>query len=96
MDGGWRKLHNEEICNFYSSLNIIRMIKSRRMRLTRHVTRKGIRGMQYRILVGNPEVPPGRPTRRWKIILKWITEKQDGIAWTYLIWLRIGTSGWLL
>jgi hypothetical protein len=43
MVGGCRKLQNEEYRNFYSSPSIIRMIKSRRMRLTRHVARKGIR-----------------------------------------------------
>jgi hypothetical protein len=43
--GGWRKLHNEELHNLYSSPSIIRMIKSRRMRLTGHVARMGRRGM---------------------------------------------------
>jgi hypothetical protein len=38
VTGGWRKLHNEEVNNFYSSPSIIRMIKSRRMRWTGHVT----------------------------------------------------------
>jgi hypothetical protein len=37
--GGWRRLHNEELRNMYTSLNIIRMIKSRRMRWARHVAR---------------------------------------------------------
>jgi hypothetical protein len=37
--GGWRKLHNEELHKFYSSINIIRMMKSRRMRWTENVTR---------------------------------------------------------
>jgi hypothetical protein len=39
VTGGWRKLHNEELHNFYSSQSIIRMIKSRRMRWARHVVR---------------------------------------------------------
>jgi hypothetical protein len=39
--GGWTKLHNEELHDLYSSLNIIRMIKSRRMRLAGHVARMG-------------------------------------------------------
>jgi hypothetical protein len=43
--GDWRKLHNEELHNLYSSPNIIRMIKSRRMRWTGHVARMGRRGM---------------------------------------------------
>jgi hypothetical protein len=41
VTGGWRKLHNEELHNLYSSPNIIRMINSRRMRLTGHVARMG-------------------------------------------------------
>jgi hypothetical protein len=41
MTGGWRKLHNEELHNLYSSPNIIRIMKSRRMRLARHVARMG-------------------------------------------------------
>jgi hypothetical protein len=43
--GGWRKLHNEELHNLYSSPNIIRMIKPRRMRWAGHVARVGRRGM---------------------------------------------------
>jgi hypothetical protein len=44
VTGGWRKPHNEELHNLYSSLSIIRMIKSRRMRWAGHVTRMGRRG----------------------------------------------------
>jgi hypothetical protein len=52
--GGWRKLHNEELHNLYSSLDIIRMIKSRRMRWAGYVARVQKR-TAYRILVGKPE-----------------------------------------
>jgi hypothetical protein len=52
---GWRKLHNEELRNLYSSPRIIRMIKSRRMRYTGHVARMGERRNSCRILVGKPE-----------------------------------------
>jgi hypothetical protein len=45
MTGGWRKLHNEELHNLYSSPSIIRTIKSRRMRWSGHVARTGRRGM---------------------------------------------------
>jgi hypothetical protein len=45
VTGNWRKLHNEELHNLYFSRNIIRMIKSRRMRGARHVGRMGGRGM---------------------------------------------------
>jgi hypothetical protein len=53
--GGWRTLHNEELHNLYSSPSIIRMIKSRRMRLTGRVARIGEKRNAYRILVGMPE-----------------------------------------
>jgi hypothetical protein len=45
VTGGWRKMHNEELHNLYSSPSIIRMIKSRRMRWAGHVARKGRQGM---------------------------------------------------
>jgi hypothetical protein len=53
--GGWTKLHNEELHNLYFSPNIIRMIKSRRIRWTGHVARMGKKRNPYRILVGKPE-----------------------------------------
>jgi hypothetical protein len=53
MMGDWRKLHNEELHNLYSSPNIIRMIKSRRIRWARHVARMGEKRNAYRILVGS-------------------------------------------
>jgi hypothetical protein len=54
MTGCWRKLHNEELHNLYSSPSISRMIKSRRMRWPGHVAQMGKRN-EYRILVGKPE-----------------------------------------
>jgi hypothetical protein len=45
MKGGWKKLHNEELHNLYSSTSVKRMIKARRMKWTVHVTRMGRRGM---------------------------------------------------
>jgi hypothetical protein len=48
VTGDWRKLHNEELNKFYSSPNIIRMIKSRRMRFAGHLARIGRRGMHIR------------------------------------------------
>jgi hypothetical protein len=49
----WRKLHNEELHNVYSSPSIIRMIKSSRMRLVEHVARIGRRGMHVGFLLGS-------------------------------------------
>jgi hypothetical protein len=67
VTGEWRKLHNEELRDLYSSPTIIRIIKSRRMRWTGHVARMGEKRNAYRLLVGKPEGkrPLGRPRRRW-------------------------------
>jgi hypothetical protein len=86
--GVWRKLCNEEIHNLCSSPNIIRMIKSRRVRCTGHVTRMWEHRNAYRTLVGKPEGKraPGRPRRRWvdniKIHLREIG--WDGMNWIEL------------
>jgi len=53
VTGEWRKLRNEELNDLYSSPNIVRMIKSRRMRWAGHVARMGERRGVYRVLVGN-------------------------------------------
>jgi hypothetical protein len=53
--GGWRKQHNEELHNLYSSPSIIRIIKSRRIKWAGHVARMGEKRNAYRILVGKPE-----------------------------------------
>jgi hypothetical protein len=60
-------VHNEELHNLYSSPNIIRIIKSKRMGWTGHVVGMGETRTAYRILVGKPEGkrPLGRPRRRW-------------------------------
>jgi hypothetical protein len=67
MAGEWRKLHNEELRDLYSSLSITRIIKSRRMRWAGHVARMEENRNAYRLLVGRPEGkrPLGRPRRRW-------------------------------
>jgi hypothetical protein len=66
VTGDWRKLHNEELHNLYSSPNIIRMITSRRMRWAGHVARMGAKKNAYRILVGKSEGkrPLGTQRRR--------------------------------
>jgi len=63
----WRRLHNEELSDLYSSPNIVRVIKSRRMRWAGHVAHTGEERGTYRVLVGKPEGkrPLGRPRRRW-------------------------------
>jgi hypothetical protein len=67
VTGEWRQRHNEELRDLYSSLSIIRIIKSRRMRWAGHVARMGEKSNAYRFLVGRPEGkrPLGRPRRRW-------------------------------
>jgi len=55
VTGEWRRLHNEELNDLYSSPNIVRVIKSRRMRWAGHVTRMGQERGVYRVLVGKPE-----------------------------------------
>jgi hypothetical protein len=99
VTGDWRKLHNEELHNLYSSPSIIRMMKSRRMRWTGHVAGMGEKRNAYRILVGKPEGkrPLGRPRLRWvdniKIDLRetgwdgldWIDLAQDRDQWRALV-----------
>jgi hypothetical protein len=53
--GELRKLHNKELCDFYSLPSIIRIIKSRRMRWVKHEAQMGEKRNAYRLLVGNPE-----------------------------------------
>jgi hypothetical protein len=72
ITGEWRKLNNEELDDLYSSPNIIRVIKSRRMRWAGHVARVGERRGAYRVLLGKPEGKRqlGRPRRRWEDNIK--------------------------
>jgi hypothetical protein len=72
--GEWRKLHNEELHNLYSSPDIIRQFKSRRMRIAGHVARMVEERKVYKCLVGKPEGkrPLGRPRRRWEDGSEWI------------------------
>jgi hypothetical protein len=50
--GEWRRLHNQEVCDLYSSTNITRVIKSRKMRLAGHLARMGDRRGAYRVFGG--------------------------------------------
>jgi hypothetical protein len=67
VTGEWRKLHNEELHDLYSSPSIIRIMKARRMRWAGHVARIGEKRNTYRLLVGTPEGRRqlGRTRRRW-------------------------------
>ena len=67
VTGEWRRLHNEELNDLYSSPNIVRVIKSRRMKWAGHVARMGEEREVYRVLVGKLEGKRllGRPRRRW-------------------------------
>jgi hypothetical protein len=88
VTGDWRKLHNEELHNLYSSPNIITIFKSRRMRLAGHVARMGENRNAYRILVGKPEGrrPLGRPRRRWVDNIK--TDLRE-IGWDGMDWVDL-------
>ena len=55
VTGEWRKLHNEELSDLYSLRNIVRVVKSRRMRLAEHVARMGEGRGAHRVLMGKPE-----------------------------------------
>ena len=74
VTGEWRKLHNEELNDLYNSPNIIRVIKSRRMRWAGHVVSMGKKRGVYKVLAGKPEGkrPLGRH-RDGRIILRWIS-----------------------
>jgi hypothetical protein len=99
VSGEWRKLHNEELRDLYSSPSIIRIIKSRRMRWAGHVACMGEKRSAYRLLVGKPEGkrPLGRPRRRWVDNIRkglgevgwrdvdWIGLAQDRSRWRALV-----------
>jgi hypothetical protein len=88
VTGEWKRLHNEELNDLYSSPNIVWVIKLRRMRWAGHVARMGERRGKYRILVGKPEVkkPLGRPRHRWEDTIKMDLQEVGcgGMDWTNL------------
>jgi hypothetical protein len=99
VTGEWRKLHNEELRDLYSSSSIIRIIKSRRKRWAGHVARMGEKRNSYRLLVGNPEgkAPLGSRRLRWVDNIRmdlgevgwgdvgWIGLAQDRNRWRALV-----------
>ena len=72
VTGEWRRLHNEDLYALYVTLNMIRVMKSRRLRRTGHVARMGAKRSVYRVLVGKPEGrrPLGRLRHRWEDNIK--------------------------
>ena len=99
ITGEWRKLHEEELVHLYSSLNIVQVIKSRRMRWVGLIARIGEKRGVYRVLVGKPEGkrPLGRPRHKWEGSIKrdlqeagcgamdWIDLPQDRDRWQALV-----------
>jgi hypothetical protein len=89
VTGQWRRLHNGELHNLYSSSDIIRQIKSRRMRWAGHVARMGEGRNVYRVLVGKPEGKRQleRPRRRWEDGIKMDLREigwGGGVEWIHL------------
>ena len=76
----WRKLHNEELSDLYSLPNIVRVVKSRRMRWAGHVARTGEGRGVYRVLVGKPVGKRllGRPRGRWEDNIKMDLQEVGG------------------
>jgi hypothetical protein len=99
VTGEWRRLHNEELNDLYSSPNIIWVITSRRMRWAGHVARMGEERGAYRVLVGRPggRRPLGGLRRRWEDNIKmdlqtvgwgnmdWIDMAQDTDRWRAVV-----------
>ena len=99
VTGEWRRLHNEELNDLYSSPSIVRVIKSRRLRWAGHVARISEDRGVYKVLVGKPEGnrPLGRPRRRWVDNIRmdlqevgygymdWIGLTQDRDRWRTLV-----------
>ena len=86
--GEWKRLHNEELNDLYSSPNIVRVIKSRRRRWAGHVACMGEETGVYRVLVGKPEGrrPLGRPRRRWVDNIRMDLQE---VGYRYMGWIGL-------
>ena len=98
-NGEWRRLHNEELHSLYRSPNIVRVIKSRRLRWAGHVTIMEEGRSVFKILTGKPtgKRPLGRPRRRWEYNIRmdleaivinagnWVYSGQDRDYWRALV-----------
>jgi hypothetical protein len=99
VTGEWRKLHNKELRDLYSSPSIIRIIKSKRMRWVRNVARMGKKRNAYMLSVGKlkRKRPLGRPRHKWADNIRmdlgqvgwgdvdWIGKAQDTNRWRALV-----------
>jgi len=88
VTGEWRRLHNEELNDLHPSPNIVRVIKSRRMRWAGHVAHMGEDRGVYRVLVGKPEGrrPLGRPRRRR---VDYIRMDLQEVGYAYMDWIGL-------
>jgi hypothetical protein len=88
VTGDWRRLHNEELIDLYSSPNIIRVIRSRRMRWAGHVSCMGEKRSAYRILVGRHEGRQQleRPRHRWEDNIKMALQE---VGWEGMDWIEL-------
>ena len=81
----WRRLHNEELHSMFCSPNVVKVIKSRRLRWASHLARMGEGRSAFKILTGTPagKRPLGRPRRRWedniRMDLKWVSVRGIGL-----------------
>jgi hypothetical protein len=97
-DGSWRKLHNDELHSLYSSQNIVRVIKSKRLRWAGNVAGMGRGEVFTGFWLGGPKVRD-----HWvdigvggRITLRWTLGRQGSMVRTAFGWLRIGSNGGLL
>ena len=96
VTGEWRRIHNKELYDLCSSPNIIRLIRSRRMKWAVNVARTGDSRGTYGVLVGRPEGKRRIARRRWEDNITMDLQEVEWGGMAGFIWLRIGTNGGLL